>query len=153
MKMKMKMNQMLILQRAKKLLLTICMAGFCFSVTADELRQIDMQQDWGVEPVHLRLTAGGYMIEFRYKILDVEKARILSSRKRTDFPQLQSLKSKAKLGVPYGPTVGYLKSNRWFHELGKMYIAMFSNGGKHLLRGDKVKIQIKDQLSTEFTIQ
>jgi len=142
-----------ILKRFKKMLLAICIAGFCLNVTADELKSIDMRDAWGVEPIHLRVTAAGYMIEFRYKILDVEKALILSSRKREDFPYLQSLKSRAKLSVPYGSTVGFLKSNRRFHKKGKNYIAMFSNEGQHLLPGDKVKVQIRDQLSQELTVQ
>ncbi len=152
-KVNMKMKITAILNQLKKLLLTICMAGFCLSVTADELETIDMQEAWGVEPVHLRLTAAGYMVEFRYKILDAEKAAILSSRKRADFPYLQSLKSRAILSVPYGPTVGFLKSNRKFHKLGKNYIALFSNEGQHLLRGDKVKVLVKNQLSQELTVE
>ena len=133
-----------------KLLLVICLTGIGFSVVADELKSIDMQDDWGIKPVHIRVTAGGYMIEFRYEILDTEKALILSDRK--DFPYLQAVKSRAKLSVPYGPTVGFLKSNRRFIKEGKNYIALFSNEGKHLLQGDKVKIQIKSQVSTELTL-
>ena len=112
---------------------------------------IDLQQDWGIQPVHLRITADGYMIEFRYKILDIDKALILSDRK--DFPYLLSMKSRAKLSVPYGATVGFLKSNRRFIKQGKNYIAMFSNEGKHMLKGDKVKIQIKNQISTELVLE
>jgi len=152
-KVNMKMKISAIPRRYKKLLLAICITGYCLSVTADELKTIEMQDAWGVEPIHLRVTAAGYMVEFRYKILDVEKALILASRKREDFPYLQSLKSKAKLSVPYGSTVGFLKSNRRFHKKGKNYIAMFSNEGQHLLPGDKVKVQIKDQLSQELTVQ
>ena len=125
--------------------------GICFSVSADELKTINMQDDWGIQPVHARISAAGYMIEFRYKILDTEKALIMSDRK--DFPYLQAMKSRAKLSVPFGPTVGFLKSNRKFIKKGKNYIAMFSNEGKHLNRGDKVKIQIKDQLSEAITLQ
>jgi hypothetical protein len=120
-------------------------------VSAQELVAIDLMDDWGIEPVHVRITAGGYMIEFRYKILDVEKALILSDRK--EFPYLLSMKSRAKLSVPYGSTVGFLKSNRRFNKKGKNYIAMFSNEGQHMLKGDKVKVQIKNQVSTELVLQ
>ncbi len=118
---------------------------------ADELKSIDLEKDWGIKPIHLRITAAGYMIEFRYKILDMEKALLLSDRK--DFPYLLSMKSRAKLSVPYGSTVGFLKSNRRFLKKGKNYIAMFSNEGKHMLVGDKVKIQIKKQVSPELVLQ
>lgn len=133
-----------------KSLLACIVLTFSTSLMADDLKHISMQEDWGIEPLHLRLTAAGYMIEFRYKILDVDKALILSDRK--DFPFLLSMKSKAKLSVPYGSTVGFLKSNRRFLKEGKNYIAMFSNEGQHMLKGDKVKVQVKDQVSPELVI-
>lgn len=114
------------------------------------MKEIDLQKDWGIQPVHLRITADGYMMEFRYKVLDVDKATILSHRK--DFPFLLSMKSQAKFSVPYGSTVGYLKSNRKFLKKGKNYITMFSNINRHMLPGDKVRIQVKDQVSAELTI-
>ena len=132
-------------------LLSLCIAGVCLSVNASELKQIDMQKDWGIQPVHIRVTAGGYMIEFRYKILDTEKALILSDRK--DYPHLNALKSQARLSVTYGATVGVLKSNRRFIKQGKNYNAIFSNEGQHLLPGDKVKVSIRDELSPEMTLQ
>ncbi|MCP3852644.1 MAG: hypothetical protein GY694_20815 [Gammaproteobacteria bacterium] len=147
------MKKIVPLSQIKKLLVIICLAGLYLPLSADELQSIEMQDAWGIEPIHVRLTGAAYMIEFRYKILDAEKALMLSSRKRAEFPYLRAIKSKALLSVPYGPTVGFLKSNRRFHKLGKNYIAMFSNEGQHLLRGDKVKIQIKDQLSQELTVE
>ncbi len=118
---------------------------------AQDLKSIELLEDWGIEPVHLRVTANGYMIEFRYKVHNVEKALLLSDRK--DFPYLLSMKSKAKLSVPYGPTVGFLKSTRRFLKKGKNYIAIFSNEGQHMLKGDRVRIQIKNQISSELVLQ
>mgnify|MGYP006899602782 CR=1 FL=1 len=115
-----------------------------------ELKEIDMEKDWGIQPVHLRISAAGYMMEFRYKVLDVEKALILSDRKY--FPSLLSMKSRAKFSVPYGSTVGYLKSNRKFLKQDRNYITMFSNENRHMLPGDKVRIQVKDQMTAELTI-
>ncbi len=147
------MKKIVTLSQLIKMLVIIYLAGLCLSVSADELQSIEMQDAWGIEPIHVRLTGAAYMIEFRYKILDAEKASMLSSRKRTDFPYMRALKGNVLLSVPYGPTVGYLKSNRKFHKLGKNYIALFSNEGQYLLRGDKVKIKIKDQLSQELTVE
>ena len=110
-----------------------------------------MVNDWGVEPVHARVTANGFMIEFRYKVLDPKKALILSDRK--DFPYMISQKSRAKLSVPYFPTVGYVKSNRGFLHQGRNYSALFSNENQHMRRGDKVKIQVRDQISRAITLQ
>lgn len=138
-------------KRSRRWLLLVGLLAICSAAVADESRLIDLQREWGIEPVHLRISAGGYMIEFRYKILDTEKALIMSDRK--DFPQLLSQKSKARLSVPYFPTVGYIKSNRRFIKLGKNYTAFFNNPGKHLLPGDRARIQIRDQISPELTLQ
>ncbi len=125
---------------------------FITSVQADEgnLKTIDLKKDWGIEPVMLRISAGGYMIEFRYKVLDVDKATVLSVNK--EFPHLLSMKSKAKFDVPYGSTVGYLKSNRKFLKLNRNYITMFANENRHMLPGDQVKIMVGNEVSPPLTI-
>jgi hypothetical protein len=115
-----------------------------------QLKQVNLVDDWGIEPVHLRISAAGFMIEFRYKVLDPEKALVLSDRK--DFPTMISMKSKARLSVPFGSTVGYLKSNRKFLKKGKNYITMFSNENRHMLPGDQVRIQVRDQLTPPLVI-
>lgn len=134
-----------------KAMVLLFLIGSVFSSLHADLKTIDMKQAWGVEPIHARVTANGYMIEFRYKVLDPEKALILSDRK--DFPYMVSLKSRAKLSVPYFPTVGYVKSNRGFLHKGRNYSAIFSNENRHMLRGDQVKIQVKEQISTPITLQ
>jgi hypothetical protein len=121
------------------------------AAAVEETTQIDAVTDWGIEPVHLRITANGYMVEFRYRVLDTEKALVMSDRKH--YPFLLALKSKAKLSVPYGRTVGVLKSNRRFLKLGRQYIAMFSNEGRHLLPGDKVKVQVQNEVSETFILE
>ncbi len=143
---KLRMSQMLRLILVFGLL--ICMGG----VQADEskLKTIDLEKDWGIQPVFLRITGGGYMIEFRYKVIDTQKALVLSANKI--FPSMLSMKSKAKLAVPYSSTVGYLKSNRKFLKQDRNYIVLFANENRHMLPGDQVKIQIGDQLSPPLTI-
>lgn len=122
------------------------------SATAADLKSIEFQSDWGIEPVHIRVTGGGYMIEFRYRVTDPDKALILSERNRALYPRLKAMKSKARLAVPFGQTMGVLKSNRKFLQPGRNYITMFSNEGKHLLPGDEVRIEIGDQMSPEMRL-
>jgi len=145
------MNAFELVRLVRSLLLILVMSTIAITVNADELRPINLQDDWGIEPVHLRVTAGGYMIEFRYKILDTEKALIMSDREH--YPYLRAMKSQARLSVPFGTTVGFLKSNRKFLKQGKHYIAMFSNENQHLLPGDEVKIEVMDQLSPALVLE
>ncbi len=132
------------------LLLIALLSGIAPAGASSDLKPVEWS-DWGIEPIHARVTANGYMIEFRYKVVDPEKAVILSDRKQ--FPYMLSMKSRAKLSVPYFPTVGFIKSNRRFLHPGRNYSAMFSNEGTHLLRGDTVRIQVRDQLSQILTLQ
>jgi len=131
-----------------------CLLLLLFSggrVQAEEMTTVDITQEWGIEVVHLRMTADNYMIELRYKVLDKEKARVLSSRKTV--PVLAVKKSRAKLSVPYFPTVGMIKSNRRFLKEGKNYTIMFSNEGKHVMLGDQVRIQAGGDYSPYLTLQ
>lgn len=136
--------------RLKTLMFLYFFSAFFTTLYAD-LKTIDMKDAWGIEPIHARVTANGFMIEFRYKVIDPEKALILSDRK--DFPYMISQKSRAKLSVPFFPTVGYVKSNRRFLHKDRNYSAIFSNENQHMLRGDQVKIQLKDQISPAITLQ
>lgn len=140
------------LNQAVRLFLICILVSFMSSVHADEteLKTIDLEKDWGIQLVMLRISAGGYMIEFRYKVLDVDKATVLSVNK--EFPHLLSMKSKAKLDVPYGSTVGYLKSNRKFLKLNRNYITMFANENRHMLPGDQVRIMVGNEVSPPLTI-
>jgi hypothetical protein len=132
-------------------LMALMLCGFGSTVSATEFHDIDMLADWGIEPVHLRFTAGGYMIEFRYKVIDPEKATVLSANKI--YPRLKAMKSKARLVVPYFPTTGFAKSNRKFLKAGKNYVAMFSNENRHLLPGDEARVQIDDAQSAVMIVE
>lgn len=114
------------------------------------LKTIDLEKDWGIQPVFLRITGGGYMIEFRYKVVDTQKALVLSANKV--FPTMLSMKSKARLAVPYSSTVGYMKSNRKFLKQDRNYIVFFANENRHMLPGDQVKILVGDEVTLPLTI-
>jgi hypothetical protein len=132
-------------------LLALVFCGFGPAVSAVEFHEIDMLADWGIEPVHLRFTAAGYMIEFRYKVIDPEKATVLSHNKI--YPRLKAMKSRARLVVPYFPTTGFAKSHRKFLKAGKNYVAIFSNENRHLLPGDEARVQIDDAQSAVMTVE
>ena len=54
-----------------------------------------MKRQWGVEVVFVRRTAGGYMLEFRYKVLDPDKAKPLFDRQTK--PLLTHVESGARI--------------------------------------------------------
>ena len=100
-----------------------------------------MKRKWGVEVMFLRTTSAGYMLEFRYKVLDANKAKPLFERQIK--PHLVHLKSGAKLIVPTPAKTGALRNSNPPKD-GKVYWMFFANPRKLVKVGDAVNIDIGD---------
>jgi len=98
-----------------------------------------MKRQWGVEPIYVRQTAAGYMLEFRYKVLDAEKAKPLFERRTK--PALTHVESGAKLIVPTPPKTGALRNSN-LPLAGRVYWMYFANPGQLVKPGDHVNIEI-----------
>jgi hypothetical protein len=98
-----------------------------------------LKRTWGVEPMYVRQSAAGYMLEFRYKVLDAEKAKPLFERQTK--PVLTHTESGARLIVPTPATTGALRnSNPPLDD--HIYWMFFANPGKLVQPGDHVNIDI-----------
>ena len=97
---------------------------------------------WGIEVSSLRISAQGYMIDFRYKVLDPVKAAALNNPKTK--PILTDEATGTKLGVPNTPKAGPLRQTAEQLETGRIYWMLFGNPGKVIERGSKITIQIGD---------
>ena len=100
-----------------------------------------MKRQWGIEVLFVRQTSAGYMLEFRYKVLDADKAKPLFDRQTK--PLLTHAKSGAKLIVPTPAKTGALRNTNPPHT-GTTYWMFFANPGKLVKPGDKVDIAIGD---------
>ena len=100
-----------------------------------------MEQRWGVRPIVMLLSAGGYMLDFRYHVSDAEKAAPLFSRQIK--PYLIDQKSGAKFFVPETQKIGALRQTRKPYP-DKNYFIIFGNPAKFVKRGDKVTVVIGD---------
>ena len=100
----------------------------------------DIEEEWGVEVVALRLTGADYMLDFRYKVLDDEKAAELFER--ANKPWLIHKATGAKLEVPRPAKTGPLRPTNP-PEAGRTYFILFSNPGV-VHAGDEVTVQIGD---------
>jgi len=94
---------------------------------------------WGIQIQALRLTANGYMLDFRYRVLDAAKAAHLFDRKETAF--LIDQASGAKMAVPSPPKIGPMRTLKQI-EAGRTYFIFFANPGKFIKSGNKVTIVI-----------
>jgi len=100
-----------------------------------------MKRQWGVDVQFVRQTSAGYMLEFRYKVLDPEKAIPLFERKTK--PLLTHAETGAKLIVPTPAKTGALRnSNKPIAD--RTYWMFFANPGKLVDQGDLVSIEIGD---------
>lgn len=109
-----------------------------------------MKRQWGVEVLWVRQTAAGYMLEFRYKVLDAEKAKPLFNRQTK--PVLIHEKTGSKMMVPAPAKVGALRNSNT-PKAGTTYWIFFANPGKYIKPGDQVSIQIGDYLQQHLTVQ
>jgi len=99
-----------------------------------------LEQKWGIQVTSLHLSANGYMVDFRYKVVDPEKAAALGNPKAK--PYLVDQATSAKLFVPRSPKVGPLRQSAENLMAGKIYFTLFSNSGKLVKKGNKVTVVI-----------
>jgi hypothetical protein len=98
-----------------------------------------MKRQWGVEVLYVRQTAAGYMLEFRYKVLDAEKAKALFERQTK--PLLTHAETGARLIVPTPAKTGALRNSN-LPLAGHTYWMFFANPGRLVQPGDHVSIDI-----------
>jgi hypothetical protein len=98
-----------------------------------------LKRQWGIEVVDLRQTAAGYMLEFRYRVLDAEKAKPLFERGTK--PMLTHAETGATLIVPTPAKTGALRNSNP-PIAGRTYWMFFANPGKLVRPGEHVSIEI-----------
>lgn len=100
-----------------------------------------LNEKWGIELVAMRSTAKGHMVDFRYKVLDAEKAAPLF--KRQTKPYLIHQESGKVLAVPNTAKLGSLRNSNTPQE-GRIYWMFFGNHQRIVHKGDKVTVAIGD---------
>ena len=115
------------------------------------MKPMSMEDKWGIKVVGLRPTAAGYMLDFRYKIIDPEKASSLVSPKTKSYVIDQ--KTGQTLAVPNLPKVGALKQRGKIAYPDKTYFILFSNPGGLIKSGDKVSVVIGDFKAENIVVE
>jgi hypothetical protein len=105
---------------------------------------------WGVKVLQVRLTAEGLMLDFRYRVLDAEKAAPLNSREFK--PYLIDEATGARFLVPESPKVGALRTTRPPKEE-KNYFIIFVNPGRYIKAGNKVTVVIGDFRAEHLVVE
>jgi hypothetical protein len=110
----------------------------------------DKTANWGVEVTALRLSAGGRIVDFRYRVLDPGKAAVLGDQKVR--PMLIDQATGTRLHVPSMPKVGQLRSTTQRMQVGKIYTALFSNGSGAVKNGSKVTVVFGNLKAEDLTV-
>lgn len=112
-----------------------------------------VESTYGIKVEGLRLTAAGSMLDFRYRVLDAQKAAPLLNGKLQ--PSLLDEARSARLGVPDTPTLGRIRqtSRNGVIQTDRSYFIMFGNPGKALHSGDRVSLLLGPVKVTELTVQ
>ena len=114
---------------------------------------VSLEEKWGIRIEAIRLSAGGYMLDFRYRVIDPDKAVLLTDPKIK--PYLIDEASGARFMVPSGGKVGPLRSSfkSGAPEPGRIYFILFANPGKYVKQGNKVTVVIGDFKVENLTVQ
>jgi hypothetical protein len=99
------------------------------------------QRNWGVDIVGVRPVSSGFMLNFRYRVVDPEKAKLLNDKRSKAY--LVDEATGNILGVPIMENLGELRQ-KVAPEPNRTYFIMFGNPGKLVKSGSRVSVVIGD---------
>ena len=104
----------------------------------------ELREDWGIEVLGIRLASADYMMDFRFRVLDVDKALTLFDHRIK--PHLIVDRTQIKLPVPMAAKVGAFRpTNRGKNiKPDKNYYMIFGNPDRHVKAGETVTIVVGD---------
>ena len=111
---------------------------------------VSVEEQWGIEVEGINLSAAGYMLDFRYKVVDPTKAAHILKRPNESYVIDQS--SGRKLLVPRPPKVGSLRQTTLKPEAGRTYFVIFANPGKFVKPGNKIIVAIGDMRIEDLVV-
>ena len=99
----------------------------------------------------VRLSAAGYMIDVRYRVVDVERAWRAFNRKQR--PLMHHEPSDSTLVVPAPAYVGPLVQTSERPKPDRTYFIFFANPGRLVQAGDRVTIEIAGRSYGPFRVE
>ena len=111
-----------------------------------------LAEKWGVKLISLNLTAASYMMDFRFRVLDANKALPLFDYRIK--PYIVVPRSGARLPVPMAARSEHSDPpNRGKNiKADKNYYMVFGNPDHHVKQGEKVNLVIGDFKADNITV-
>lgn len=151
------------------LAMTLAQVSVCASLPgpADTVRPGDAQQAptarlssdaspeavFGIRVDGLHLSAHGYLLDLRYRVLDPDKAAVLLDARNKVY--LLDDAHDAKLGVPQSPIVGGMRQTSRNHVIytDRDYFILFVNPGRAVKAGDTLKLAVGEAKTAELMVR
>lgn len=111
------------------------------------------EQKYGIRVHALRLSAHGYLLDFRYRVTDAGKAASLLDPKRK--VHLLDPARSARLGVPESPVIGAMRQTARNYVLytDRDYFILFVNPGRAVQRGEVLHLAVDGEKLIDLTVQ
>lgn len=111
----------------------------------------ELRERWGIEVASLHMSAHGRMVDFRYRVLDPDKAALLVDR--SVKPALTDLATGVVLHVPSFPKTGAMRQTGVKPQAGRIYFMLFANSGMAVKSGSRVTISVGAFKAENLTVQ
>ena len=95
---------------------------------------------YGVDQLRVRTVSSGMSLEFRYRVLNPDKAQILGDKNAK--PYITDWKTGTRLTVPTMEKIGQLRQQVTKLEQGREYWMVFANPGKLVKPKDRVDVVV-----------
>jgi hypothetical protein len=113
-------------------------------------RNPQLERMWGIHILGVRLVSSDWMLQFKYRVIDPEKAKLLLDHQAK--PYLTDKTSGAMLAVPAMENIGELRQVSSL-AAGRDYFIIFGNANKVVQRGGRVNIEIGAFLADDLVVE
>lgn len=137
----------------RALLAALCLAALPLSAATpgEATRPIE---GLGIELMSVGLSASGYMIDLRYRVVDAARAQALAERKVS--PVLINTTTGHRYYVPSVPKIGPLRQSATVKQpllAGRTYFMLFANPDRRLQAGERVSLQVGDAVVQDIVVR
>jgi hypothetical protein len=101
----------------------------------------EVEKKWGIKPLHIRLTGAEHFLDFRYLVVDAEKAKLVTHKKK------KAILIDEETGERYHVTmtkIGAMRGTTTDPKPDKRYFILFTNTDQCIKRGKTVTVMIDD---------
>ena len=111
-------------------------------------------QGLGIELMSVGLSASGFMVDVRYRVIDAAKAQALAERKVS--PTLINDATGDRYYVPNAPKIGPLRQSATAKQpllAGRVYFMLFANPDRRLRQGEKVSLHVGEAVVEDIVVR